>query len=333
MKVTSNNKRSYQFWGFILICLLILGGGYVYSSRQVLTNNSKTSSGPTAAVPQISAANKSDLAASSQLSNIYATVLTKSGHQIVNINLKDNTTKTIFSDSDEKFKIQWVAGTDGQGNIVAAVTADDPSVNQLLLISSKGDGKYTVTQNNFSSTLPIGLSPDSKSILTASYQNNEPVGFSLYAENLNGDNRRQIVKGESSIISPIFFSTDEIAYAATVDNESSIYLVKDNQKITIYTSKYTVTALSRNNTGLLACLTTDKNIPQSKIISVDSVGKVSDQLNVKGFCQGLSVIGNAIAYLNSAQTENSPQTNNSLHTYQNGQDKIIGQFWQIIKLQ
>lgn len=227
MKATANKQ---SFFVFVLFTLgfALLYYSFVYSSQN-LKNPLST---PTDTTFEITAETESvsKPAENSDSKVAYIEILNGSNHNILKLDLGSNDRKVVYTDNNDKLKLIAALGMDADNKIIALLGTDLGSFNgELVTISTDGKGTITNLIKNFGSSIKPSIFQDY--ILTGDYQNNEPAGYNIYVQKLDGSNKRQIGGGISSLIDPILVSSDSFSYL-TLDNKSKYNLITiNNSKI------------------------------------------------------------------------------------------------------
>ncbi|TSC93905.1 MAG: Uncharacterized protein CEN91_74 [Candidatus Berkelbacteria bacterium Licking1014_85] len=222
MKTTNKNRFIILF----TISIIVLFIGY-YFNRQGTDNKLIQSNDSSTSIFQ----NTTISIASSTTSTAVGQTLTilKKVNQNYNIYLYDTLLKKekmIFTDADEKNKIQTVIGI--VNDKILALTQNN-NIFQLVEISIDGKGKIEIKNSNFPYSTKI--SHFNNSLLVSSFSNAEKdFGFKLIVLNINGQNPKEIINS-SNTISDYYLSDDSIVYfIESGNNISTVYMTTIDEK-------------------------------------------------------------------------------------------------------
>jgi len=238
-------KKSKQPFSYIIFVLLIAILAFLlnkYSINPPSSNlsedltNSASSSPSNQSTPTVSESTNKDVI----VSGVIFFLQKLSGYsEIYSINTQDNSKKLIFTDKDENLKIiqsQSMSISDKKLLVEMGNSSDDYS-GSLWTISTDGKATKTKIIDNFSSTVSPRISHNGSKILYTIFSNVEPnYGFSLYAADINGQNKKVIYDDKVGIIDPIFSLDDKFAYFLSGGGSDSYKLIsvnlEDNNKQT-----------------------------------------------------------------------------------------------------
>lgn len=193
--------------------------------------------------------------------------------------------KTIFTDKDEERKINKFGGLAYLSQEVLAVTGEGP-VGKLEMIKLDGSGNKSVIIESFSSSSPLSISPDGKTIAYVSFSNAEKdYGYSLNTINREGSNRRSIVKSEKEITSiSINKDSSKIAYISTdKDGKSEIFVanIDSGKSNLIYSSSHSIFSLNWNQNDRITFTVAVDKLKTGEIWAIDSNGSNDEKIYSK----------------------------------------------------
>lgn len=262
----------------IILVLIIVGGLAWYFNKNYL--QSSTGQNSNYQVPQYKGP-----ASLTQVNLVYANA--ENSKEIWQINSKKET-KKLFTDVDETEKIIKLSNLALFSREVLALTSTEfkPYSARLVAINLS-DSKETILQKSFVIPGVWSLSPDGKKIAYTRFSNlEEKYGYTLYTEDRDGGNRRELIRSPSEIkalswdvaslkiafvktsgtkseISVANTKNDEIKAVKSFDNKVIDWLSFSGEKI-IFSSRL----LGSENEGVIQIMDSDGNNLE-KIIEFD----------------------------------------------------------------
>lgn len=185
-------------------------------------------------------------------------------------------TKKLYTDADESLKIKKISNLANTYEVLAIVSGKDGTTGKLVAINL-AEAKQKTLKDLFPLTDSLALSPDGEWFSYVKFSNVEDkYGYTLYAEQKNGNVILEATNSSSELISPCWnTSSTKIFLGETVGAKTEIVAYDLDLK------KAETIATLEDLVDWISCAASDKIILSTRKIGANSAGKIS-QMDADG---------------------------------------------------